>query len=82
LPAPSDGYFEIETAKLHGGWSQWDRLDPQEKGRLMAHEMVKNMREHYHFDKRTAAGEKNVEKPKGTAPWDMIKNRFFGGAPK
>ena len=84
LPAPTDRYFEIETAKLHGGWAQWDRIAPQERGELIAHEMVKNMRDHYYFDKRSEKlkqDEPDLERPKQTAPWEQIKSRFFGGAP-
>jgi len=74
LPPTDDEYFEIETAKQHGGWWVWSRyLSAQERVKLMAHELHKNMREHYYFDKR-APGEK-VDKPKGEAPWDVMRKR-------
>lgn len=75
LPETSDLFFEIETAKHHGGWPAWLQLKAQERGMLMAHELHKSMRDHYYYDVR-APGEK-VEKPKATMPWDRYREKFF-----
>lgn len=74
LPPTSDEYFEIETAKKHGGWPVWRALSVQDRAKLMAHEMHAGMREHYYFDKRLK-GDK-AEKPKLEAPWEKVKKRY------
>lgn len=79
LPVPGGEYFEIETAKLHGGWAVWERLPCSTRGRLLAHEQHKAMREHYAHDLRSAEGKATA--PKVEAPWDAARNRFFGGQP-
>ncbi|MDE2105974.1 MAG: hypothetical protein KGL39_52615 [Patescibacteria group bacterium] len=79
LPAPPDDYFEMETAKLHGGWPGWCGLPAQMRGKLMAHELHKNMREHYYFDMKNPDEQSKAEKPK--APWDAAREKFFGGQP-
>ena len=55
--------------------AQWNLLSARERAELIAHEMVKNMRDHYYFDVRS--GKK--EKPKSESPWDAMRRRFFGG---
>jgi hypothetical protein len=78
LDPPDDEYNEIEASKLHGGWWIWTRrLGPQERAKLMAHELHKQMRECYYYDKQRAAGER-PEKPKAEAPWDVMRRRVMG----
>ena len=44
----------------------------------MAHELHQKMREHYDYDQRTPAAEK--EKPKRDhAPWSAMRERYLGG---
>lgn len=78
LPSPGDRFFEIEVAKLHGGWPVWVGLSSAMKAELLAHEMHKRMREHYEFDQRTNEG-KPAEKPKRHDIMSVMRNRFFGG---
>jgi hypothetical protein len=81
LPPFDDRYFEIEVAKLHGGWWHWSRLNRCEQAELMAHEMHKNMRAHYEWDKQranpTREGQPSAEQPKVVAPWEALAQRFF-----
>ena len=77
LPPPPEKYFEIETAKLHGGWPVWVRLDPQMRAELLAHELHKNMRDHYYYDLRKPG--ETVEKPKMPMAHELMRKKFFGG---
>lgn len=67
----------MEVAKLHGGWVMWERLPVQRRAKLIAHELHKGMRDHYYYDKRPEA--EKGEKPKGEAPWDVMRKRYLGG---
>lgn len=76
LPAPADDYLEIECAKLHGGWGVWQTLPLYLRGKLMAHEMEKNMRDRYYLDVRKPSAAGLDESPKqGIA--DFMRNRLF-----
>lgn len=79
MPAPDALYLEIETAKKHGGWGAWMRLPAVDRGKLMAHEMHSNMRQHYEFDQRQAP-EKAAEKKDSASPWSAMRKRFFAPA--
>lgn len=83
---------EIETAKLHGGWPAWCRLPAPVRGRLIAYEHVKHLREHYQFDRRRALDDAELEvdaegntrprgagKGKGEEPGAWARKTFFGG---
>ena len=72
LPLPGARYFEIETAKLHGGWPAWESLKPAMKAELLAHEEIKNMRDHYYMDKR-GRPKQNV----AVDPRAAMRSRFF-----
>lgn len=77
LPAPPLEFFEIETAKLHGGWSVWQTFSAQVRGKLLAHEMHKNLRTHYEHDvMRDKTSEKKSD---AGAPWSAARDKFFGG---
>jgi len=84
LPAPGLEYFEIETAKLHGGWGIWIRLPVEARARLLAHEFHKNMREHYQWDMRKTEAGSGVSDPgsgrrgDAGAPWSDLREKFFG----
>lgn len=78
LPVPSDDYFEIECAKLHGGWPAWLALSQQLRGWLMAHEMEKNMRDHYYFEVREKSGGKGSEPAPGKDISALIRDRWQG----
>ena len=78
LPIPKDDYFEIECAKLHGGWPRWAQLPDSTRGWLMAHELEKNMRDHYYFDARQKSGAGGAEKPPGKSVADLIRERWQG----
>jgi len=71
-------YFEIECAKLHGGWGAWSRLPAVQRGRLLAHEMVKNMRTHYDQDQLRRREDKAKSKGDEGAPWSAMREQFFG----
>ena len=73
---PGDDYFEIECAKQHGGWPAWSLLPVMTRGRLMAHEMEKNMRDHYSFDKRSK-GDKSTKAPDRDIA-SLIRDRWQG----
>lgn len=79
LPPPPLKYFEIECAKLHGGWPVWVTLSPVMRGELLAHEMHKNMRTHYEHD--VLRGDKGGGEKRGdaAAPWSAVREKFFGG---
>jgi hypothetical protein len=78
LPPPDEEYLEMETAKaFHYTWSEWLAESPILKAKLIAHELVKGMRDTYNFDQRSAVGEKGASGPKQPAPWDTIRSRFF-----
>ena len=67
----------MEAAKAFNyTWSEWLAESPIIKAKLMAHELVKAMRDSYMFEQRMDAGEKGGT-PKGPAPWDVIRNKFF-----
>lgn len=78
LPSPGDLFLEIETAKKHGGWSVWKSLPTVEKAQLLAHELHVKMREHYEYDVRLPAADRE---PKGesASPLSAMRERFLNG---
>ncbi len=65
----------METAKaFHYTWSAWLEESPIIRAKLMAHELVKGMRETYNFEQRM---DNRNDAPKQQAPWDLIRQRFF-----
>jgi len=63
---------------LHGGWPAWSQLPVQMRGWLMAHELEKNMRDHYYFDVRQKNGKKGPEKPPAASVADLIREKWQG----
>ena len=78
LPVPGDDYFEVECAKLHGGWPAWRALPASRRGWLMAHELEKNLRDHYYYDKRSKSGGKGGEKAPSRDIAAMIREKWMG----
>lgn len=76
-------YFEIECAKQHGGWAVWSTLSAATRGKLLAHEMHKNLRTHYESDVlRESSGQKTeggARKSDAGTPWSAARETFFGG---
>ncbi len=69
----------MEAAKQYGGWESWLRLTEATRAKLLAHEMHRNMREHYEYDQRAPA----EKKPGGNtalAPWVRMREAFLNGA--
>jgi hypothetical protein len=54
------------------------QLPDPTKGWLMAHELEKNMRDHYYFDLRQKSGKAGEEKPMGKTVADLIRERWQG----
>jgi hypothetical protein len=66
----------MEAAKaFHYSWAEWQRENPLTRAKLVAHELCKGMRDTYNFEQRMEAGKH--ESPRGPAPWDAIRERFF-----
>ncbi len=66
----------METAKaFHYTWSAWLAESPIVRAKLVAHELVKGMRETYNFEQRLDSEKSDT--PKQPAPWDLIRQRFF-----
>ena len=83
LPPPDDEYLEMETAKaFHYRWSEWLAESPVLRAKLVAHELLKGMRDTYHFEQRQAAGASGESAPRQPAPWDVIRNQFFSSQAK
>lgn len=57
----------------------WERLPTHVKGMLLAHEIHKNMRDHYHTDVmnkgKDRGGRRDADKPE--APWTAMRKKFF-----
>ena len=81
MPDPGFGFSEIETAKLHGGWSVWRRLSAVERAQLMAHEQHKAMRDHYYFDQHKTGDDPDRRRPQ-PMPHELMRERFWGGKRK
>lgn len=82
LPAPPLEFFEIETAKLHGGWAVWQTFSAQVRGKLLAHEMHASLRKHYEHDvmRDESRGSRDEgKKSDASAPWSAARDKFFGG---
>lgn len=76
LPPPGDEYYEREARKAnHYTFADWVREPVTERAKMIAHELVKGMRESYVAEKMRKSGDK--PKTPGGAPWDKIRNRFF-----
>ena len=70
----------MEAAKVfHYRWDQWLAESPILRGRMMAHELHKGMRDTYNLEQRQAALESGADpaKPRSPAPWDAIREKFF-----
>lgn len=67
----------MEAAKaFHYRWSEWLAESPILRAKMMAHELVKAMRDAYTFEQRM----ETVERGSGArqqAPWDAIRKQFF-----
>ena len=67
----------METAKAFGyRWGDWLVEHPRLRAQMMAHELVKGMRDAYLIEQRQAVAEKRPN-PKQPAVWDTIRSRFF-----
>jgi len=81
LPAPGEEFFEMEAAKaFHYRWCDWRHESPILRAKMVAHELIKGMRDTYLLEQRQAQAEgtegKDGEK-RGPAPWDSIREKFF-----
>ena len=78
LPAPPDFFLEVETAKAHGGWGAWVKLDPLTRAKLMAHDLHKSRRDGYYRERIAAhaRADKKSFSPHND-PLDAIKARWF-----
>jgi hypothetical protein len=77
LPEPDWEYTEMETMKAFGCWNlaEWRAQPADDRARIMAHEIRRNLRELWvQLKTRKAA-----EKPKAKAPFDAIRDAFFPG---
>lgn len=52
IEPPDFEFIEIEAAKSHGGWGVWERMSPELRARLIAHECEKGMRDGFIDDWR------------------------------
>ena len=78
MPAPGDEYFEMECAKaFHYRWGEWVMENAVLRAQMMAHELVKGMRDTYNLEQRQAFVEKGGERGKTVAPWEAIREKFF-----
>ncbi len=75
----TDEYWEIEAAKAHGyRWpDEWQALDARFRGRLLAHESEKNMRDSYYAEQRMKGASGEESPVKRMSPKDIVKAAFY-----
>ena len=79
LPPPHEEYFEMEAAKaFHYRWTDWLAESPILRAKMVAHEMIKGMRDSYNVEVRQAMIERGeTPGPKAPPPWQSIREKFF-----
>lgn len=78
LPAPSDDFLEIETAKQHGGWHAWQQIPVWRREQLMAHDLHKSRRDVYYRERMShhARKDKTRDRAFDFDPLESIKKRM------
>lgn len=69
----------MEAAKaFHYRWSDWLAESPILRAKMVAHELIKGMRDTYNLEVRQAMIERGeTTGPKAPAPWESIRAKFF-----